>query len=455
MAHKFSPRVRPVRFVFYDDLDTVRFGRSVPEKLASLHGLGAMGSVMLGLVVDDVAPILSQAQAHDNGPLLQLIAADGDRASRDDRLAFLQLIRAGLIKVGIVERGLDDSPPDGERYTLLNVFRTSLRNPAFVLSGWPELNDPPLRAEVLSCLDRDQRQLSSLTDPHLEARIDGLLELDRNLRQTPGAVKRVVAPPGDPLDARVMNVVGALGSAQESVRTAASVISEHARRDTTNLRSRSNWYRLIEEHQQDAGTAFAPAFAALRDIVDSSYNMQVSESLNDDGMSLSLTNGIIASSLAERLTPGRAPGRTLVDERPAAEQGTLRWSDIPALLDELQVLSPEARVRELEKRRIETVAVYKTEHGCVSSIRLAVPWTAVSTAVTMAGGLVTGAPPDRAAIAAALTGVVTLVSGTPIARAFTRRSRAREEERVKHSEQERNAIRVGAAGWLDRIRPGA
>jgi hypothetical protein len=452
MVHVSDGDIGASGFVFYDDLDTVRFAASLPEKEASLRDLSATGNVMLGLIVDDIAPVLSQSQALDNSLLLTLMAAEGDRVSRDDRQAFFELLRAGFVRVGIMDQGLSDDPPDGERHTLLNAFRTSLKNSQFVLSGWPELRDQELRLAVLDYLDHDRSQLGTVVDRHLEARVDGLLELDRNLRATPQALKFIPGPAGDPLDARVMSVAGSLETDGEPVRKAASVITGHAVRHNISLKSRSNWYRLIDEHTADLDSRHTSAYSALREIVDGSYNMQVSESLRDDGTCLSPKYGNVADDLARRLTPGLTPGMTWAEVLPQGGDNLLRWSAIPELLREFQVLSPQARLRELERRRIEAVAVYRTEHGWASSIRIALPWTTLSSSVAMASGLITDVSPGRAAIATALTGIVTLVSGTPVAKAFSRRRLAREEQRLMESADERHAIRAGAAGWLDGIR---
>src|SRR6202040_3810136 len=94
-------------------------------------------------------------QSFDNQLILTLISAEGERADRDDRLGFLRLVSTGFIQIGLMENGPAADPPDGERYTLMNMFRTSLANRSFLLSGWPELNDNPgLRSEVLDCLNR-------------------------------------------------------------------------------------------------------------------------------------------------------------------------------------------------------------------------------------------------------------------------------------------------------------
>ena len=85
----------PEKFVFYDDLDTVRFDDDVPAKEKLVRRVTALGTVMTGLLIGGVAPVLSRAQSCDCEPLLALTTPAEDRAQRADRLAFLRLVRHG------------------------------------------------------------------------------------------------------------------------------------------------------------------------------------------------------------------------------------------------------------------------------------------------------------------------------------------------------------------------
>jgi hypothetical protein len=353
MAKLASDEIRPVKAVFYDGLDTVRFGNDVTGEVRKARALAAMGDVMVSMLAGNIAPILSQAQSYDNQLLLELISPEGGTADSEDRLAFLQLARAGFVRVGLLKSGPGDAPPDGEYYTLMNFFRASLANTEFVLSGWPELNSSlDLRREVLGCLDQvPAGRMSAAVPASVAARVEGLRELDRNLRQSPQGISLVSPAGGDPLEGRVNRRLAAMGADGDPVRDAASAVSARARREAMSLNSRSNWYRLIEWGSQDSGPVRDSALRILRDIVDLNYNAMVSESLSDDGMSLSAGNEHAAYTAAEEFSPGQSPGKRWADLSPTPGKANwLRWSDVPELLTKIQVLSTDARLEELVPR---------------------------------------------------------------------------------------------------------
>jgi hypothetical protein len=453
----------PESFVYYDDLDTARFASPAqPDRFAWTaadareQALIAMGNVMLGFIVGNTGLILSRSQAHDNSLLLELLNPEGDRASRDDRLAFLNLITKGFVRVGILDSGLDDSPPDGERHSVLNVFRTYLRNHDIVFSGWPELTDEPqLRTDIVDCLDSDPSGggLSGLLTADLAdlaARIEGLLEFDRVLRRTRGAIKPVASSSGAPLGARIMQTLSSLPDDRRSVQDLASIAIEHARKDDINLNYRSNWYRLIDEHGKRDKSKLSPAAITLKEVVDSNWNAEVSSSFNA-GQLLSAKDRGVAVGLADRYTPGLAPGWEWAELLPDRQHRWLRLSDVPDLLATLQVLSPAGRLRELEDRRTEWIAQYDAQHRWGSSVRIALPFAALSTSIALAEGAAAAETVQRAALAAGISGAATLVAGTPVAKMLTSRNLAREEGRLIAS---RSTVRAGAAGWLERLRPG-
>lgn len=455
MARLASDEIRSVKTVFYDDLDTVRFGNDIADEVRKTRDLAAMGSVMVSMLAGNVAPILSQAQSYDNQLLLAMVSSGDGANDSEDRLAFLRLARAGFVRVGLLKSLSGDNPPGGERYTLMNVFRASLADAEFVLSGWPELNSSrELRREVLGCLDRAPAGRMSATVPaNVAARIEGLRELDRNLRQPPNGISLVDRAGGDPLEVRVNAMLSTAGPDDNAVRDAASVVTARARRDATSLNSRSNWYRLIEWELQESEPPRDSVLRVLREVVDMSYNSMVSESLGDDGMSLSAGYAYAADTAAGEFTPGQSPGKRWADLNLTPGKGNwLRWSDVPELLTNIQVLSTDARLEELERRQGAYITRYRMAHSWGVSIRIALPG-AVATAVVpgFAASLITSATPIQAASVGALTGVATLVAGTPGVRAFRRRNMAKEEERLK-SRDDRNAIRTGAAGWLERVR---
>jgi hypothetical protein len=376
-----------------------------------------------------------------------------NRADREDRLAFLRLARAGFVRVGLMENGPAADAPGGERYTLMNMFRTSLADPKFVLSGWPELNENrDLRREVLACLNHAGAwRMSDEVPAKVAARIEALRDFDRNLRASPQGI-RIVRQAEKPLGVRVTSMLQIVDANGDAVRQAAKRVTERARRDNTSLNSRSNWYRLIELESKYSDAVQYSALMALRDIVDINYNAMVNESLNDEGMSLSAEYAEAADTAAHEFTPGQFPGKRWADLSHAEGTGNwLRWAEMPQLLAELEVLSPDARLRELETRHAEWITSYEARRSWGVSIRTALPAAAGTVVTSFATSVMTGAMPGQAAGAAALTGAATLVAGTPTIRAWKERNSARLENR-SISNDERHAIRTGAAGWLERIR---
>jgi hypothetical protein len=453
MANFAPGENRPVRTVFYDDLDTVRFSNDVIGKARKARDLTAMGNVMMGMVAGRIAAMLSQAQSYDNQLLLTLTSPEGSRADRDDMRAFLQLARTGFVQVTLMENGPAADPPDGERYTLMNMFRTSLTNPKFVLSGWPELNSNlDLRNEIRSCLDRaPYGRISDEIPAGIAARIEGLREFDWSLRRSPQGI-RIVHQADKPLGYRINNMLRIMSSG-DAARHAAGEVFKQAIPEKMNLNSRSSWYILIDRVSRDSDSTQDSAFRVLRDIVDLSYNAMISESLSNDGMSLSAGHEEAADTAARQFTPGQTPGKRWADLSPAqgSKGNWLRWSDIPDLLADLEMLSPNGRLTELRARQSEWSAGYETRHAWGVSIRIALP-DAMGAAISgLATSLITSATPGQAAGVAVLTGTATIVARTPAVRALKERNITGVEERLI-SRDERRAIRTGAAGWLERIR---
>ena len=265
MSQSTSSEFQPLKYVFYDDLDTVRFN-NVDDEERKARAVTTTGNMMAGMLIGRTGTIFSQNQSYDNQLILTLISAEGERAARDDRLGFLKLVSTGLIQVGLLENGPAADPPDGERYTLMNMFRTSLTNRSFLLSGWPELNDnPDLRSEVLDCLNRTLgERLSSAVPGNVAARIEGLREFDRILRTFPHGI-RIVSQAEEPLEARVRNMLQAVEPDGDAVRHAAAKVITQATRDSVNLQSRSNWYRLIDLNSQYPYSPEDSAFRVLRE----------------------------------------------------------------------------------------------------------------------------------------------------------------------------------------------
>jgi hypothetical protein len=437
--------LRPSNAVYYDDLDTVRFGGDVSDEVRKARDVTAMGTVMLSIIAANVPPILSRAQSYDNQLLLTLVSPEGDSA---DRLAFLALARTGFIQVGLMRNGAQ-AALGSDPYTLTSAFRIALLDDDFLLSGWPELDrQPDLRREIARCIDERGGYLTDAVPTAVSARLEGLREFDRNLAQSPNGIAQVDHAGGEKLGERVGGLLAGISDAV--VHDATSGILGRGGRGGMNMDSRSAWYRLIERQSAGRPAAELAALDVVRDLVDVAYNGMVGESLGRGGMSLS-TGAEAAIAAAGELTPGISPGRRWADLSPAPGRGDwMRWRDVPDLLASLQVLAgPDQRVEELKRRQSQWIAEYETTHSWGISVRIALP-LAVGNAVTgLAGALITSATPGHAAGTAALTGVATLVAGTPAVRAMRVRQEARLRQRLI-TRDDRSAIRTGAAGWPER-----
>lgn len=454
MAKFASDEIRPVKAVFYDDLDTVRFGDGLTGDERKARTVTAMGNIMGSMLVGNIALLLSQPQSFDNRLLLEIISPNDNPDGREDRLAFLRLTRSGFVQVGLMKGVIGDGSSAAEGYTLINAFRAALANHAFVFSGWPELNySPDLRSEVLGCLDRAPGgRMSTAVPAEVAARVEGLREFDQNLRQSPNGIRVVNPATGDRLETRVNDMLQTMAPESYAVRDAAAVLAARAQRDKISLDIRSNWYRLIDWNAHQPDSAPASALHVLRDIVDLNYNAIVNETLGDDGMSLSAGQKEAADTAAKNFTPGRSPGEIWADLTPTpGKGGWLRWSDVPGLLEKLQVLSADGRLTELEKNQGERIIRYQEEHSWGVSIKIAFLPAAGSAVIAASGTLATGVGPGQAVSAGAITGVATLLASTPAGRALKARNMAKKEERLRLRD-ERSAIRAGEARWLERIR---
>lgn len=441
----------PAKFVFYDDLDTVRFAEGTPAQEKPVRRVTALGTLMTGLLIGDVAPILSRAQSCDCEPLLDLISPAVERADRDDRLAFLRLARQGSIAASLPENAPSADAPDGARYTVMNGFRTWVADPKFVFSGWPELNgNPELRQEVLGSLSQRGGRLSSSVPDQVAARIEGLRELDDAFRAAPSGI-RVVRTPTESLSHRIGVAIRDVAEG-DAVRALAADIANRAPGEKMSLAGRSGWYLMIDLESREHPDQVV-ALEALRDIVDFSYNAMVGESLTQDGVSLSIGNAVAADAAAGEFTPGQSPGERWAELAPDSGRGEwLHWSDVPGLLTELHGLtSPESRLRELRTRRAEWFAEYDAGRSWGIHARIALPASVGGISATFASSVLTGVPLEQAVAASALAGVLTIVAGTPAVKAFNERREAKLRSSLLTTD-DRGAVRTGAAAWLDHLR---
>ena len=119
--------------VYYSVLDSVNFSPARPHRDLETVRISAAGSLMLGLLVGNTRPVLSEAQIFDNTLVIDTVAAFDREAE-----AFLGLIRDGHLQASILSAtNLEESA--SQRATLMDAFIAALQRPNFAFSAWPEL----------------------------------------------------------------------------------------------------------------------------------------------------------------------------------------------------------------------------------------------------------------------------------------------------------------------------
>jgi hypothetical protein len=434
------------RPVYFGDLDTVRFANDVNDDVRQARAVTVMADLMVGMLADNVAPMLSQPQSFDNQLLLNLLSAE---SPGEDRLAFFRLAQTGFVRVGLLKRNGGYVPAGRDPYTVISAFGAALANSAFELSGWPELNsNPELRQEVLHHLDDPDARMGSTVPSAVAARVSGLVALDRSLARSPTGIT-IVEHAASTLGRRVTGMLRTVSTNDESLREAHSALARVAAANLDELNSRSGWYGLI---RQLTGIAAATR-EAVRDIVDVNYNQMVAESLGGKGTSLSVGEDEIAQAAADQFTPGMGPGRQLADLRPGSGRGDwLHWSDVSRLLPDLQVLSRDDRLSELERLQKAFRVDYDMTHSWGITTRISLLGAAGTFVISLGSSLLTGADLEQAAASGGLMGTAILLGASPVARAVKRHQLARIERRVSAGD-DRNAIRAGAAAWIDTLQP--
>ena len=449
---------------FYGDLDPARYIRDGEKIGTPATAVTASGTIMLGLLIGGTVPLLSHNQAFDNQMILRLASSVQDKAARQDRLAFLRLVKDGYVKVGLLESVLIDDPPDGEKYTLLNAFRYALARPATYFSGWPELNGDfeAIRPDMLDRLDHSPGQMEELVGADVAARIEGLRIFSARLyeAQKQGLRSVRVVRPGprqQGLEARLRRDMLGDRPVPGGIGAVASWIFDNADRRGINLGLQSEWITWANRYLGEYGPGAAEGVAALKDLVTAHYIQIQAESYEADGLSLACrepsTEGLLAADMGLPADDGKRLARLVHD---AGQGGWLSWGQLPDLVAGMELLSTgealttaEARLRYLEADHQDWAGRYATENSVGASIRLALPPSLVAAGTATAGALMTGASPAQAAGFAAVTAVVTVAAATPPVRQLEKRRRQKVEQH--EAERWQAEFRTGSAAWPRRI----
>jgi hypothetical protein len=135
--------------VFYSVLDSVNFNPLRPRVDRDQVRISAAGSLMLGILIGNISPVLTDAQVFDNRLIIDTVAAF-DR----DSSAFLGLIREGRLNLGLL-RMPNLAIESNRQIKLTDSFAAALNRPNFVFSAWPDLEEPSIRQAVASVIIAD------------------------------------------------------------------------------------------------------------------------------------------------------------------------------------------------------------------------------------------------------------------------------------------------------------
>ncbi|GGX60625.1 hypothetical protein GCM10010324_01540 [Streptomyces hiroshimensis] len=325
---------------YYGVLDTVRFTGELPEATLNQREFGALGVMMLDMLISNAHPILSQSQAFDNSALLAQLAACDKQSD-----ALRKLFWDGRILVKFHPPSLRTPAPGNERCTILNAFCSTIDKPYSILSAWPEItNNYELRRHIIDCLDGHQEGILNIGDTSLENRLEGLCELDRVVQHQPLQITEPVAwSLYDRVRDRLFSLIG-----QEEATDALidCLLNRSTSMENSNRDQRAAWYRLVRDYE--SGHPDTDSYRASRnatDVIDGVYNSRVAESLRASGVFLNCADRGVAQDIADSLPYNSSVGASFVSlsaDRRLSDW--LTWSYLSDTLPHLDVMSPSRRM---------------------------------------------------------------------------------------------------------------
>ncbi|MET8122295.1 hypothetical protein [Micromonospora sp. NPDC005189] len=456
---------------FYSTLDTTRFDvKSVSLAQLAQNTVNAAGTVMLGLLVGNTRPVLTQSQAFDNAYLLKLLSDNGE-----DALGFLNLVRRNVVQVRFHRPSLLEAP---NRFTLTNAFASALmRNENFILSGWPEINaDYPLRIELANCLTGRQatdpsliRDVDGLVDPAVSSRIKGLLNFDKAIQ---GAGKPTLTVPTAQNRYRdlVVRLMYALRSRrmdaddlvqwllshvqkEGSASAAGAAETEATSQGGLDLNTRSAWTHLLDIYGKRHPEA-SEAVAHARSQVHFAHSKVLSESLLSTGGEVDIPTLDDALVAADGLQGDEVPVQKLIAlSRDPSRNNWITWASLPALWEELRDLpAPNDRLDVLLRRHKEQVFVSNLGGRKLTTIAVAgsLPTAVVAMSGDSVQNLISGSSPGAiTAILAAFTGAAVAIGAEWLISQSDSRLRPLLKERSDMRWE--SSVSEGTASWQDEI----
>ncbi|MDP9418098.1 MAG: hypothetical protein M3P48_09790 [Actinomycetota bacterium] len=401
-------------------LDTVGFGATVDATVRAERAAAATGALMLDILLTGATPVLSQTQAFDNALLLDQVA----QTTQESR-ALLRLFGSGYIRVRIFDSPSLLVPETEERFSLVNAFRSALAEPGFLFSAWPQLAEPDLRAHVFERLCSNRSSLSGIDDDSLVARLEGLRELDSQLRAS-NLVERALPSIGPSLSTRVAAGLAALAHDDMfGLEQALAWLNDRTRDGEANtLDRRGTWYNLISRLSKQR-PELSEATQAVTDVVDAAYNAIVAESLGVTGWLTSTETADVAAAIASVTDDSSTGGLAVELLQDPRRSEWLTWSRVEQLLPDLQHMSPQRRLDHLAIEHSEYVGREAVGRQAKLMLRLAIPMQAAAGSATVAGsviGAAMGGVPG-AGLGGLLTAAVTFLA-VPVARRAEERAQA-------------------------------
>lgn len=443
---------------FYSPLDTVRFNPEYAGAALAQNIVSAAGTTMLGLLIGDTKPVLTQAQAIDNAYLLDTLAAADENTQ-----GFLNLVRSRTIQVRFHDRPPLLGAP--ERFTILNAFASALnRQQNFVLSGWPELNNnSTLRSELVRSIQhitrRDQlaREVETLAGPVVAKRFRGLIRLDRAVKAAGLPQQTVPLPPGSYRETVVDLLVTLRPKHPDAdslfdwlLRRAADAReadSSELRNDAVDLDIRSGWLRLLDLHDEQH-----PAERKATDLVRRQLNHAsskiIAKSLLSTGRELDLASATDADDLSEGADGDDIPVHRLIHfSRDPHRMDWLTWANVAKIWQDLQETDLSPRERYDYLARLHGDSVFKQKIGEIPALTIAVSAVLGDTIQNFLSGEWQGGA--GAAAVAAITGTVVVL----LVQREGSRMRARLREHVANEVDAKweASISHGTASWQDEI----
>lgn len=412
--------------VFYSVLDSVNFNPLRPHVDLEKVRLSAAGSLMLGILIGNIHPVLTDAQVFDNRLIVDIVA-QFDRESE----AFLALIREGRMHARLLQTPNLEVQP-GSRIRLIDAFITALNRPNFVFSAWPGLEDPSIRQAVAATAAAHADPAREFDNQELAQRIIAIRELSDSFDAASGDSGLAVAQ--RPIFGhRLMRVMENLKLNPETQEIAEWILRA-AREQAENLEFRSTWYRIIGAVPESIRSPVSRE--GLLDGINGVYNEALSRTLNCDP-DISFRDSAVVEAAAGAGLSGQWGVRAVNLAQDPAVQDVMTWSLVRETLPHLEPFTdPQARLSYLISEFSASLGRHKVENNTATWLRVKAPLHVIGKVAaigTAEAGLAVSTALGGSHLAqaiGALVGVVTVFGGTPVVKrvlaARERRMAARE-----------------------------